>query len=420
MNLALLVLRIFAAVSPALPPPADPPEEVWKTHADEVRAKTVNRGSCVWHAVAEKASPGFQAVTAPDRDAQRFGATATPLFISKKPILDIRSIRGAHVRWPGMAMPQSGDVFIEWDADTRKRVRETTTAYTGKKVAIFVNGKLFSVPFVTQTIDTDAIQVASTKDLPGGELEALLRALNPPVDASFVEGFVRRCGEGHAPTCRVLGDESLRGRDLPFDTGKAFEYLRQACDGGQLESCGKAADVVTDLQLSVEKDEIFRLWEKACAGNKLDGCHRLGVELSRARGKDADTARAKAKPYLAKACDGGNGQACMDLARLLSRLEGKPAEKRAIALMGRACDYRTVHACLELAEFAWETTPPDRIAARAWFTKACAIDPRANPWVLHKDPSPDELERGELMRAAGCTLDNLKPRGEKPGLPDRR
>jgi uncharacterized protein len=413
MNLALLVLRILVTASPASPTPADQPEEGWRAHAGQVREKAVNRGSCVWHAVAEKAAPGFQAVPTSDGEAGRLGSSAAPLFISKKPILDIRRIRGAQVRWPGMAMPPAGDVFLEWDVDTRKRVRETTTAYTGKKVAIFVNGKLLSVPVVTQAIDTDTVQVASTQDFSGDDLEVLLRALNPPVDAPFVASFVRRCEAGHAPTCRVLGDESLRGRDLPFDPGKAFQFLRQACEGGQLDACGKAADVAVDLELPGAKDAALLLWEKACGGNHLGSCFRLGSELARARGPEAGTTRAKAKPYFAKACDGGNGRACMDLARLLSRLEGKPAEKKAIVLMGRACDLRVVHACLDLAEFAWQATPPDRTATQAWFTKACAIDPRANPWVLPPDPSPVQLERMALMRAAGCTVDSRKPRDEK-------
>ena len=401
--LALPLLALLAAAPPAPPPSAPSPREGWRAHMARRHEAAKVRGSFVMRAVAARPARGYFPVPPTDRDRRRMGPDAAPIYVSKKPILEIRGFRGAHVRWPGTSPDGGGDLFLEWFPEGRKRIHALTTAYLGKKVAMFLNGKFLGAPKVIEPIDTDHVQIQRTSDLPGDEAATLLRALNPKVDTAFVEGFFKRCEEGDAPTCHLLADESLRGRDLPFDPEKAFDFLLQACDGGDVEACAKAADLAHDFPLRGKAGESIRLWEKACGADHLASCQRLGITLSRMA---PAVLKNRAETYLGKACDGGRGDACMEVARLLEDRKGKSALKQILARMGQACEHQVVDACLGLGEIALQGKPldkaPDPVAAKAWFAKACALDPKARSGLLRGNTTAADRERAELMRAAGC------------------
>jgi hypothetical protein len=60
-----------------------------------------------------------------------------------------------------------------------------------------------------------------------------------------------------------------------------------------------------------------------------------------------------------------------------------------------------VNEVLEMGAAAWNRAGKPPFDAG----KACAIDPKANPQVVRRDPSPTDLERVDLVRAAGCAVE---------------
>jgi TPR repeat protein len=132
--------------------------------------------------------------------------------------------------------------------------------------------------------------------------------------------------------CRELGLGLVAGGEA--DQKKAFEYFTTGCGLRDAASCaGQAAAL--DFGRGAEKDRkrAFAAYQKSCALGNQRACttvamfHALGVEG--VTKKDAG----KGLALLARACDAGEGAACLNLAQ---RDQKRAAElrKRALELAG--------------------------------------------------------------------------------------
>jgi TPR repeat protein len=127
--------------------------------------------------------------------------------------------------------------------------------------------------------------------------------------------------------CRELGQGLVAGGEA--DRQKAFEYFTTGCELRDAASCAGAAAAL-DFGRGVAKDRkrAFAAYQKSCALKHQPACttvamfHALGVEG--VTKKDP----AKGTSLLARACDAGEGGACLNLA--------ERDEKRAAALRQRA------------------------------------------------------------------------------------
>jgi TPR repeat protein len=110
---------------------------------------------------------------------------------------------------------------------------------------------------------------------------------------------------------------------------------RARCDGGTLRSCvDLGLRLVEGPRLGVERDPIAAraLFERACDGGVLAGCHALGVLYEQAIGVAPNHARAR--DLYQRACAGGHLPGCVSLGGIDELLE-RP--DRALLLYRRAC-----------------------------------------------------------------------------------
>jgi TPR repeat protein len=124
------------------------------------------------------------------------------------------------------------------------------------------------------------------------------------------------CQAGHAQACFQLGQAWRDGRvELETDT-VALDALDRGCDGGNLDACRLAAEILEKDQ-SYERVRSFRL--RACALSSSSDCDHLSALFDNGHGGEADPAFAKRATQRARvldlrACDAGDPEACLRLA----------------------------------------------------------------------------------------------------------
>ncbi|HVZ75181.1 MAG TPA: AgmX/PglI C-terminal domain-containing protein [Polyangia bacterium] len=118
--------------------------------------------------------------------------------------------------------------------------------------------------------------------------------------------------------CRELGRSFAFGSDA--DTRRAFEYFSSGCAMGDGASCA-GASAALEFGRGVDKDrrKAFTLAEKACALGAARGCTVVGMShaLGLVDAKGVVVVKPnpeKAISFLKRACTGGDGVACLDLA----------------------------------------------------------------------------------------------------------
>ena len=115
------------------------------------------------------------------------------------------------------------------------------------------------------------------------------------------------CGRKDAKACGFLS-WLYGGHGLAKDDAKAADYLGKACDAGDRNACVQQAWALAKGE-GVTKDEpkgIASL-DALCSRDYLPACTRLALVYA---GKPSPADRARAKPLMARACDGGEQEAC--------------------------------------------------------------------------------------------------------------
>ena len=92
------------------------------------------------------------------------------------------------------------------------------------------------------------------------------------------------------------------------DEVKAARCFQQACDAGDQQACVERAWILTRAEVGAnDKKEAVASLESLCDGGFVPACTRLAlVHVAR----PGAAARARAKSLLARACTGGDGEAC--------------------------------------------------------------------------------------------------------------
>jgi TPR repeat protein len=142
-------------------------------------------------------------------------------------------------------------------------------------------------------------QQQATTACEGGDASACARIL-PELD--------RTCGEGQARSCNYLSWLYSQGNGLPRDAGKAASYLERACAAGDKRACVEHAWKLVQGD-GVAKDEPrgTSALRSFCDAAFYPSCTRLAVIEA---GKPSAAARTRAKTLLARACEGGEQDAC--------------------------------------------------------------------------------------------------------------
>jgi TPR repeat protein len=132
--------------------------------------------------------------------------------------------------------------------------------------------------------------------------------------------------------CRELGQGLVAGGEA--DQKKAFEYFATGCGLRDAASCaGEAAALDFGRGAAKDRKRAFAAYQRSCALRNQSAC--TTVAMFHALGVDGVTKKdaAKGAALLARACDAGEGGACLNLAQ---RDDKKAAElrRRALELAG--------------------------------------------------------------------------------------
>jgi Flp pilus assembly protein TadD len=133
----------------------------------------------------------------------------------------------------------------------------------------------------------------------GGDAEAC---------AQILPDLEQDCGEQQARVCMYLSWLYSRGTGLPEDAAKAAGYIERACAAGDRSACVEHAwkRVRGEGRAKDEAAGVATL-QALCDEGFYPACTRLAVVEA---GKANVAARARAKALLARACEGGQQDAC--------------------------------------------------------------------------------------------------------------
>jgi TPR repeat protein len=116
------------------------------------------------------------------------------------------------------------------------------------------------------------------------------------------------------------------------------EYDAKRCDKGDMSACAGLAESYDVGARGLPKDEhkAFELFQKACDGNLVSACVRLGGFYEEGRG--VPVSYPKARALFERACTKDEGSGCNALGVLYRDGHGVPVDlRRALALFTRAC-----------------------------------------------------------------------------------
>ena len=173
-----------------------------------------------------------------------------------------------------------------------------------------------------------------------------------PEQASSPEAACEATGEPAA--CTAAAELYFDGKNShPLDRAKSFRFASAACEKGHAFACALVGFHQQDgVGTAWAPDKAIASYEKACAGGAGVGCYNLATMYSGGHGVMADRARsdaykAKARAAWQAACDGPEPRWCTNFAYLLREEDAKGNRERALALDQRSCDAKVLVGCTE-------------------------------------------------------------------------
>jgi uncharacterized protein len=171
--------------------------------------------------------------------------------------------------------------------------------------------------------------------------------------------FGKACAANDAIACQLHGDAYYIASGVERDVKVAERSYRRACALDLPSACTKVADL---LRLAGDMAHAQELYKKSCAAEETDACTILALDKGcETRESCLDLAdlcsdhlsgfSVLAEPALArvpceKACQGGVGEACDNLAEMYQDGSGVPRDAaQAAALRKRACSLGDRDAC---------------------------------------------------------------------------
>jgi TPR repeat protein len=126
--------------------------------------------------------------------------------------------------------------------------------------------------------------------------------------AQWLPELERACGQKQAGACNYLSYLYSQGTGVAKDPAKAAVYLDQACEIGDKRACLEHAwKLVRGEGVPMDEAKGVSALSALCDASFYAGCTRLAVFEA---GKPTAAARALAKGLLARACEGGEPDAC--------------------------------------------------------------------------------------------------------------
>jgi len=162
-------------------------------------------------------------------------------------------------------------------------------------------------------------------------------------DAQAVELYRRSC-QLSARACRQLGVRTVQGRGVDRDVAAGVSLLVRACDGGSVQACHTAEEVLLDpSQAPADLLKVASVRQAGCTAGSARSCASLGFQLVQGSGVPEDVPGGVR--LLTKACEGGEGAACGGLG-FHHREAGRLDEAR--TWFARGCEAGVDQACVDL------------------------------------------------------------------------
>ena len=122
--------------------------------------------------------------------------------------------------------------------------------------------------------------------------------------------FESACAAGDLAGCSHLAPMYEWGEPLGRDLNKAIDLYTKTCDGGFPRDCHALAKMLLRGGISLRRDpaRAIPLLEKACDRDVAVACRDLASMLERGDGITRNPSRART--LMAKACAGGDKEAC--------------------------------------------------------------------------------------------------------------
>lgn len=172
--------------------------------------------------------------------------------------------------------------------------------------------------------------------------------------------FEKACAGGDATSCQLLGDARYAGIGIAKDLKAAQAGFEKACGLELFSACTKLGDLLR-LQRDPKAEVLYKT---ACAADEKDACTILALEkpcdaldgcldvadlcADYLAGYDVLAEPALARAPCEKACDGGLGEACDNLADMYQDGWGAPKDvTQAAVLRRKACNLGDRDACGE-------------------------------------------------------------------------
>lgn len=126
--------------------------------------------------------------------------------------------------------------------------------------------------------------------------------------AAILPDLERTCGQNEAQACLYLSWLYGGNGGLAKDAEKAAGYVQRACAAGDKHACVEQAWALSRGDgVAMDEAKAVADLDGLCNGGFLPACTRLGLVYA---AQPSTAARAKAKAFLTRACEGGEQDAC--------------------------------------------------------------------------------------------------------------
>ncbi|EAQ27875.1 hypothetical protein NAP1_09782 [Erythrobacter sp. NAP1] len=208
-----------------------------------------------------------------------------------------------------------------------------------------------------QPVDTPIDRIEydriSTPKAPIGKSEQRLRD-----EAATFAALQQACEMGQLASCGELGKAYENGEGTPQNRPIAGILMDRACEAGNAQSCVDLGLLLLASRLEQPRIRAFASFSSACDLGSLDGC----AEVARAyrRGDGVEQNEARAGELVRNACEKGGALACRDIADQIASSD--PAYLRreeVVSLYSRGCFGGDARSCADLWSYYGldETTP---------------------------------------------------------------
>lgn len=242
--------------------------------------------------------------------------------------------------------------------------------------------------------------------------------------ARVVEMLAAACDGGDAQSCRVLGDELLRGKQLPADAAKGEAYLGRACSMAERFACSRLAWHQWKGNKDAKKG--LEVAQADCARGNGSSCSLVGGWLSRCEdGRppgfvpvDVKACKKYPKPdpggatrAFEQSCRDGFVGACAVAAKRYRAGKGVSADMaRVVELLEIGCP-QGWHACSELGRIyeSGDGVPADPAKALEAYAAGCKTQGKADCFDAARlaEASGDAALRKTHLEA-GCKVDGKR------------